>query len=446
MKTNLAIILSIFYSLLTINFSFSQIKKTVNQPTTVVEERSITLNGGLRSSVGGKSRVLIPIDLPKNTVEWYYSFTTVPAESGTDNLNLMIQLSNLVSIPGIVPTSIVENLKVPKGSNTLDVFLIDEKNRIPFEGKWDNSGGVFYSIPQGTTKNTKQAVVRIDEILSGRCYLGLKNPSSLDGINVLIEVTAIVKSEVYIDEWSEQSINTMTASCLKSFISNINGQSDVCDCLIDKIISSNKPSSWLKLKPDEKENINQSIMDRCFDETNNSELKKAELEIKKKEEDLRMDTEQQLQLTKQMINSAKAAAEFGDYDEAIHEMAESIDKVLANEELLKKFGDKRIALMHNHIAWWSLLSGNKDLCQQHIKLGLSKDPNSMKLRATTGFFHLVYNNYEDARNAFSAYRKKDKFEDGTKWIEYLSERMKILENKGITNSDFTKIKNEFRIK
>lgn len=51
------------------------------------------------SGFGGKSRTSIKIDLPPNTMEWYYSFTTTEVENGTANLNLAMQLSRMLVDP-----------------------------------------------------------------------------------------------------------------------------------------------------------------------------------------------------------------------------------------------------------------------------------------------------------------------------------------------------------
>ena len=49
---------------------------------------------------------------------------------------------------------------------------------------------------EGTAESTKQAVVRINDITSGTVYLGLKNPSTLNGITLNIEVVAITGSTI----------------------------------------------------------------------------------------------------------------------------------------------------------------------------------------------------------------------------------------------------------
>ena len=168
-----------------------------NEAIQLIKPRGIYLNGGLRASFGGKSRTYIKVDLPQNTVKWYYSFSTERGESGTQNLNLAIQLSSMMVAGPIGSTSInMSGVEVPAGSASIDVYLCDRANIDAFIEKVDNDGGTFYYTMEGTTKNTRQAIVEVDDVTSGTIYLGLKNPSMNDGVNISIEVVAILAKEL----------------------------------------------------------------------------------------------------------------------------------------------------------------------------------------------------------------------------------------------------------
>lgn len=177
----------------------------------IVKERQIYLNGGTRSAFGGKSREYIKVDLPLNTVEWYYSFTTTPGQSGTKNLNLITQISAALAL-NANPTGVslmasgltkdfLKTVEIPQGSNSADIFLCDRTNIDKFLAKEDQSflGGAFSYTMEGTVQNTKHAVVQINDITRGTVYLGLRNPSGLDGINITIEVVALVKKQEIVD-------------------------------------------------------------------------------------------------------------------------------------------------------------------------------------------------------------------------------------------------------
>src|SRR5262245_40357208 len=124
-----------FYMLLSIDGA-AQIKNIRQVYQTIISERIIELNGGLRSQFGRKSRVSLKIDLPPNTVEWYYSFTTRTSASGTENLNLALQLgAMLTASPTGITTMTIKSIKIPTGISSLDVYLCDAQNIQLFEQK-----------------------------------------------------------------------------------------------------------------------------------------------------------------------------------------------------------------------------------------------------------------------------------------------------------------------
>ncbi|NMH86918.1 tetratricopeptide repeat protein [Flavivirga algicola] len=170
----------------------------------IIEPRSIYLNGGMRSNFGGKSRTYLKIDLPPNTVQWYYSFSTSKGKSGVKNLNLALQVSSLFSGSGAITSTALSSIKVPSGSGSIDVYLCDRENIDLFYDKADRKGSTFYHIMEGTVENTKQAVVQINDVKTNTWYLGLKNPSSLDGINISIEVVAITEKVIIETKSQEQ--------------------------------------------------------------------------------------------------------------------------------------------------------------------------------------------------------------------------------------------------
>ncbi|OFX61462.1 MAG: hypothetical protein A2046_00075 [Bacteroidetes bacterium GWA2_30_7] len=164
---------------------FAQTYKTV----TIVEQTTKSLNGGTRSYLGGVSRIPIRVDLPANTVSWYYSFSTSPAGGGTQMLNLAVQIGASI-YAGPLGAAATKNLKVPSGSGSLDVWVIPTDCRDNFVAKNDDKLSWYQDI---SCINTKQSVQLVSAPLSGSYYLGLRNPSSLEGIDVTIEVVAVVE-------------------------------------------------------------------------------------------------------------------------------------------------------------------------------------------------------------------------------------------------------------
>ena len=79
----------------------------------------------------------------------------------------------------------------PSGVTSTTISAIDNNNLDLFLKK-DN----FRHYSEGMAENTKLAVVKIDDIKSGSWYLGIKNPSSLNGINICIEVVAVIENRI----------------------------------------------------------------------------------------------------------------------------------------------------------------------------------------------------------------------------------------------------------
>ena len=185
-----------FLILFSLQFGFAQEYEVIRETKKIIDSRDIYLNGGARSQFGGKSRTYFQVDLPPNTVQWYYSFTTTEGQSGTNNINLAVQLAGMLSDPTGLTSSTLSAIKVPEGVATADVYLLDQNNMNLFIQKVDANGGSFLQYPEGMVENTKQAVVKIDDIKWGTWYLGIKNPSSVNAININFEVVAITENRI----------------------------------------------------------------------------------------------------------------------------------------------------------------------------------------------------------------------------------------------------------
>ena len=55
-------------------------------------------------------------------------------------------------------------------------------------------------------------------------------------------------------------------------------------------------------------------------------------------------------------------------------------------------------------------------------------------------------NYSEAEKAFLYYKRKEKLPNGKKWVDIIAEDLKLLESKGMGNSDFDKIRTLLKIK
>jgi hypothetical protein len=249
--------------------SFSQVKTVTKKVVQLIEPRQIFINSATK--LNGKTRIDIKIDLPPNTIEWYYSFSTTPSPS-KNNLNLLSQLTRLYDPYGIATVSI-DALSVPDGFASVDVFLMDVKGLGKFYKK-DIFNQYEYTDPgsysEGTVKNTHQGKIKIDDITSGTLFLGIRNPSINTGVNVMIEVVAIVEASEYDNsKWSKETKDNLYNILKSGFTKEVKGQyseiaiEDFCECLVDSIVSKYSPESFTELAEYEKKKVYKSILKEC---------------------------------------------------------------------------------------------------------------------------------------------------------------------------------------
>lgn len=172
----------------------TRLKKVEVLETQTVQNDKFYLNSKTNAFVkGGKNRVLLPINLPENTVEWYYAFSASRNENEIQNtlntFNLAGELTGFIKEKASLQQS-VSSMNAPPGANICDIYVMNEANALLFKDKEDFT----YSLG-GSRENYKSGVVTVRDAVKGNVFLGLNNPDNLYGIHLAIEVIAVVKSE-----------------------------------------------------------------------------------------------------------------------------------------------------------------------------------------------------------------------------------------------------------
>ncbi|MDR3678733.1 MAG: hypothetical protein P4L41_02130 [Flavipsychrobacter sp.] len=222
----------------------AQNTKVVRKVVTILPEQVFYLNGGMHADLlNGKSRVYYKIDLPQNTLGWCYALTTTENKN-TTSLHLAEQLSKTVDPTGVTAIAI-DAAFAPTGVSLVDVYLMDQQNIELFMRKVDNNGGKFSYKISGTRMNFNSGVVPIKIERSGTWYIGIKNPSPSVGINVHLEVVAIVEERETValtdEQQKAQLYGTMGANAFKK------GDYGQCIELSKKALEYDATAAWIKL-------------------------------------------------------------------------------------------------------------------------------------------------------------------------------------------------------
>jgi hypothetical protein len=155
----------------------------------IISQQSFYLKSGSDAMGHNSSRQVLQINLPANTVEWYYTITTLSGRGQFSNSDLTGQLVKLVDPDrGIAHKPSVH---VPAGTGVCDVYLMTNPHEV---NKYVNKHPAISFLMNDSREHYISGAVPVKDFLDGSCFLVFRNPSSSHGVNVNIEVTAVVLS------------------------------------------------------------------------------------------------------------------------------------------------------------------------------------------------------------------------------------------------------------
>lgn len=251
----------------------SQTQIKTQKVVQVLEPQSFYLNGGTRNMFGGNSRTGFLINLPANTIDWYYIFTTESEKNDTQNLQLNNQISFLLSSYGF-SSALINLIKVPEGKGLVDIYLTDRKGYDAFFEK-DIWGQWKYTSPghniEGSRNNAKNGKVQTSSIKKGQHFLVIRNTSATTGVNVKLEVVAITE-ETTIDysKWGKEvkdALYNKTVSGLKQLYPDFSDEkiNTIAGCIVTKLTTGIKMEDFNELAEYEKNDLLKKYYDTCLE-------------------------------------------------------------------------------------------------------------------------------------------------------------------------------------
>jgi hypothetical protein len=159
----------------------------------IITENVITVHS-LNYSGDANNRSFLPIQLPPNTVKWFYSVSSNFARPQNETLDLLSDLSRYLDPTNGILADIINSLDAPTGTADFNVYFIKDNENLDI---FNNKSGNFLYYPEGSRKNINSGVVDVEVSTENPTtwYLGIENPDSNDDIYVLIEVCALVYEE-----------------------------------------------------------------------------------------------------------------------------------------------------------------------------------------------------------------------------------------------------------
>jgi hypothetical protein len=225
-------------------YAQSYIEKPVQlRPAETFHVNSVT-------SLTGSTRKLIQFQLPPNTVRWYYSFSAFRNAKDVSNVqeefNLLSKLSHVIDVSGTTAGALAF-LGRPPGSNNCDVYLLNSDNDVRlFEAKQNN----FYYCREGSMDGLVSGVMEIKDPdrMFGTQSLGFRNNDLSYGIDVKLQIVAIVRTEATINGWTKEQkellFNKFKDGLIKNGINTYLTSQELgsfVGCILQKLTSSYTP-------------------------------------------------------------------------------------------------------------------------------------------------------------------------------------------------------------
>jgi hypothetical protein len=208
------IVLSAFLLFL-LNTSFSQKKSFIDilsdvaqALTTVKQDEAVTYQNIMYQKVivnsitnanwsGGHDRVKLKLNIPPNTIKWYYRITVLNKTQDFDyqeNETLHYSLINKRELNGLITNSIPINCYIVNGSGLAQNFLLGRQFQYDGESSVLNTNSFYW----------------LSGSVSDNLWMCLQNLSQMDGANIIVEVVAVTKKSkvsVFNSIQSQKQIN-----------------------------------------------------------------------------------------------------------------------------------------------------------------------------------------------------------------------------------------------
>lgn len=163
----------------------------------LVNQNRFWVNGGMKASYGGRSRIVIPVELPAGSVGVVYTISTQASEKAPLASSPLVSLlaeSNPYAAAAMGAVKLAQALSGSTMESQVDVYLLADANSVSaFQNKLD---GQWRTFTAGNREGFLGGAVGVDlrRLYSPTMlYLAVRNPQSMSGVMVTVDAVAIVE-------------------------------------------------------------------------------------------------------------------------------------------------------------------------------------------------------------------------------------------------------------
>ena len=413
---------------------FAQPNRTYDTAFSVVTltpPQSFYLDSRLVSQINGRSRLTLPVQLPTGTIRWYYSFAALESKNEPmEWVSLAAQLTKLVDKTGI-SAAFISRVVNPTGTASCDIYILDTEGVKFFEEKEDKK----WQYDRNTSRLNMTGGVVESFVSKPNFMIGMSNSSLKSGINVRIEISALVaklspKYNVNRQRTESSSESLWTGAQREAFLhdfqANFEGKltpsvSEVSMCMLSKVINNFIPQEFSIKAKSEKELLFSWMQKDCYVETNNTDLENRMLELN----DMKL--------------KIKELEQSGDF-EAMASVA---------ERAALEFPSVAIQTKHTRALLLSIqLSKAQTLGESLAR----NNPNDLAIQLNLAHIYLLSNQYKEAEKQYKKFEKEqlttsnDAYTEGMTWEQMVAADFDFFIKNKIYNGYYANIKRKLRIK
>lgn len=412
---------------------FSQLSRPYDTAFTVVtltSPQSFYLDSRIVSQINGRSRLTLPVQLPTGTIRWYYSFAAMESKNEPmEWVSLAAQLTKLVDKTGISATFISRFVQ-PTGTAACDIYVLDTEGGRFFEDKDDKK----WQYDRNTSRQNMTGGVVESYVSKPNFIIGLSNPSLKSGMNVRIEISAVVAKLTPVYNRNRQT-NASSESLwsgakreaiFQEFQSSFEGKltpsvSEVSMCMLSKLVNNFTPEEFEARAKSEKDMLTSWMKKDCYAETKNEGLEKRMSELAE---------------MKLKINELEQNGDF----EAEAALAERT-----------AFEFPSAACQTKHVR--ALLLSNQLIKAQTLAETLAKNnPEDLVIQLNLAHIYLLSNQYKEAEKLYKKFQKQEihpsqgSNTEGVVWEQMVASDFDFFIKNKIYHSSFDNIKKKLKIK
>ncbi len=237
----------------------------------IVNHKIFALDSRGSTFFTGSHTTVLELDLPVNTVRWYYRFYNVTKKE------LLTKYASPTSLEDELEKKINDpaysTIKLPaiptEYKNKISVYILNDSSQIEVFNKQLTFTKVEYET-QSSMLNMYAGWSEVCDpgFISGKQYLGILNQANLTGTNVVLDVVAICKQRTVDAGWSEEVLKDIEVKFVDGYADKLSpfAVEKVTECYIKSLQYEMTYEAYKNQNTAAKKLFENKALENCYNE------------------------------------------------------------------------------------------------------------------------------------------------------------------------------------